>query len=702
MKNKVTYFKQLSENECGLCCIAMIESYFGNLKPINYFRNRLRIGRDGMSLYDITSFLEGEGLKCNTKKKTALEKSDIQKSPTLIFVNDHHFIVAISDKEKIICYDSKRGKYRITISELNTIYSGYIQTYELTQNFEISPEKLRSFRHIANYLLKVKHLFLVVSILSILSYLLVIVIPLMIKQIVDSIAQIRVIQFDIIWIQILFVTLLFYILSHLRNKFAVILSKRLLINISSDIIYNLSTKNYSYYDNRSQGDVLYRLNLMKDIQNVISTEMINICMTFSSSFIVFIYIVVNYSVIGFISLFILVLIAVYIVKNNKKFVNIKKKELGSKLEADKTITDIINFIFQIKSMHLMNYFTSNYDRNLITYSIDFEMTQKFILKYNLFTNIIFIFSPILMIFIYTFTNNMSINEFGNLFVIYSLTSTLFSQSYSLVSQLNSLYSIKSSLDYINDFLDEPSEKFNSSIAITEPFESLCFNEVSFKYNEFGKEILSEINFDIKCGEIKAIVGESGSGKTTLVKLLAGLYSPSNGKILFNGVDIQSLNKDDLYQQISIIAQNPIYLNKSIRENICLGKSITDIELVNVLKKVNLYDMVNEMPLKMNTIISGTGGNLSTGQVQRLSIARAIINKPQLLVLDESTSSLDYGNEMDILKKLCLDGLALLIITHRTESILNVNEIMRIENTKLIHKVQIDDLKLLNKKLVQNI
>jgi len=147
------------------------------------------------------------------------------------------------------------------------------------------------------------------------------------------------------------------------------------------------------------------------------------------------------------------------------------------------------------------------------------------------------------------------------------------------------------------------------------------------------------------GKRTAIVGESGSGKTTLIKLLMKFYSPEKGEILINGHSLKDISLDVIRSKIAFVSQHVFIFSGTVKENLCLGnQSIDTDEMENACKIANAHDFINELPQKYDTFLHENGANLSEGQKQRLAIARAILKKPDILILDEATSNLDSISE----------------------------------------------------------
>lgn len=215
-------------------------------------------------------------------------------------------------------------------------------------------------------------------------------------------------------------------------------------------------------------------------------------------------------------------------------------------------------------------------------------------------------------------------------------------------------------------MDEPSigfSKYNEDV----DFRELQISNLWFKYNSNSDFVLKNINLVLQKGEKNAIVGASGSGKTTLIKLLMGLYEPTEGKIQI--IDANQRIYEPSSTEITVLPQSPLIFNRTIRDNIILDNTTyTDEDVINCLKKVRIWNEIDLMPLKLDTIVSSQGGNLSGGQMQRIALARALIRKPKVIILDEATSSLDVENEFAIYKLLKEEKITQLIITHRLNSI----------------------------------
>jgi len=237
---------------------------------------------------------------------------------------------------------------------------------------------------------------------------------------------------------------------------------------------------------------------------------------------------------------------------------------------------------------------------------------------------------------------------------------------------------KASQDRINDVLnaDEQIYEVENPIELPVLKTEVAYNKVSFRYGD--EYVLKDISFSIPTGKTVALVGESGSGKSTIADLLPRFYDVQNGSITFDGVDIKEAGILNLRQQIGIVSQESILFNASIRENIAFGMmDATDEEIIRAAKIANAHNFISEMPEGYSTNIGERGNRLSGGQRQRMSIARAVLKNPPILILDEATSALD--TESEYLVQEALDNLmkdrTSLVIAHRLSTIRNADKII---------------------------
>ncbi|ADU29012.1 ABC transporter ATP-binding protein [Evansella cellulosilytica] len=213
---------------------------------------------------------------------------------------------------------------------------------------------------------------------------------------------------------------------------------------------------------------------------------------------------------------------------------------------------------------------------------------------------------------------------------------------------------------------------------------LTFDRVSFTYPNSETDVLHELSFEAKPGERIAILGATGSGKTTLFQLIPRLYDIEQGKILIDDIDIRDIKLNTLRRQIGFVPQEAMLFSGTIKDNLAWGKEDATLdEMIEATKHAQIYETIESLPNQFNTILGQRGVNLSGGQKQRLSIARALIRKPKILLLDDSTSALDVKTEKKLLDALEHYECTTLLITQKISTSMNADMILLLEDGELL-------------------
>jgi len=260
----------------------------------------------------------------------------------------------------------------------------------------------------------------------------------------------------------------------------------------------------------------------------------------------------------------------------------------------------------------------------------------------------------------------------------------------------SFYSIKkgnAAAERVFEIIEfKPENDLNRDQLLEKFKDKIEFKNVDFSFGQ--SKILDKISFTIKKGQSVALVGSSGSGKTTIANLLNGFYNSDSGSISIDGMEISSITRESLYKNISIVTQESILFNDTIMNNIRIGDlDSTDEDIVNAAKEANAHEFILEQSEKYDTNIGDYGGKLSGGQKQRLTIARAMLKSPTILILDEATSSLDSESEkkiQDAIDKLMVDKTSL-IIAHKFSTIKKCDKIILIDKGRILAEGTHDEL-----------
>jgi ATP-binding cassette subfamily B protein len=295
-------------------------------------------------------------------------------------------------------------------------------------------------------------------------------------------------------------------------------------------------------------------------------------------------------------------------------------------------------------------------------------------------------TSILFLMLYLiFTQRITVGQFFSLF-IYSFF--IFGPLQELGNAINVYRETEVSLQNFEAILSLPPDPRPEQPVALASLESLEFDHVSFQHQSASAPALREISFQVARGETIAFVGPSGAGKTTLVKLLVGLYRPKAGHIYYNGTPEDDIAMEDLRERIGFVTQDAQLFSGSIRENLCFVRpDATDEECLQVLRKASVESLLKRADKGLDTVIGEGGVKVSGGEKQRLSIARALLRRPQLLVFDEATSSLDSLTEEEISQTIRdvaekRDAITILI-AHRLSTVMHADRIYVLERGGIV-------------------
>ncbi len=252
-----------------------------------------------------------------------------------------------------------------------------------------------------------------------------------------------------------------------------------------------------------------------------------------------------------------------------------------------------------------------------------------------------------------------------------------------------------SMARLGDILDTRTEVPPTSAAQLPPLKGrIQFDQVTFRYRPEAPPVLHSLSIDVKAGEVIGIVGRSGSGKSTLTKLVQRLYTPEQGRVMVDGIDISLIDAAQLRRQIGVVLQENLLFNRSVRENIAITDPAAPIEAVmHAAQLAGAHEFISELPEGYDTVVGEQGSNLSGGQRQRIAIARALFTNPRVLIFDEATSALDYESEAILQRNMAAicKGRTVVIIAHRLSSVRQAHRIIAMDKGRIVEQGSHDEL-----------
>ena len=519
--------------------------------------------------------------------------------------------------------------------------------------------------------------------------------PLLLKKIIDKgimekdiniLLRFVVIYFLIQLMSILIEFILNYIYSLMRNSVA--------IKIRLKILKHISDLSGNYYTNKKTGNVLSIIQSDIDAIERLDAELVFSLVKDFFTAIAALYFMIRLQLDLFLLVVVLQLLLFLLQRifTKKIHANISKirKEYG---EITNVVQEYVLNIMSVVISKSRKFFISDYikrERKMIYKNIKTDMLYSGNISVAIAIN-----SAITMI-LYGYGGYKIISgnlTLGTLLAFQSYSAMLLGPCMSIVNANNRIQQAKVSVDRVYSLLNEKSEitDIKDSIILNKGnIENIEFNNVSFSYTSCEKKdayILKNLNLVFSKGSICALVGNSGCGKSTIINLLYRLWDVDSGSILIDGNNIKNVNLNSLRKHISIVTQDCIIFDATIKENICLGKKISDEHLRLICEKVGLSEYISSLKKGINTKIGERGVKISGGQKQRIAIARTILNDSDIIVLDEATSALDNISQSNIIKNLkgYLNNKIVVIIAHRLSTIRDVDNIYVLNDGKVIDK-----------------
>ena len=270
---------------------------------------------------------------------------------------------------------------------------------------------------------------------------------------------------------------------------------------------------------------------------------------------------------------------------------------------------------------------------------------------------------------------------GEMLAIFVYATMIMPPIHMIIKFVQDFHDAKEGMDRLNDILrlgTEPKYEMKTDPFVDAKTASIELRDVTFAYDK-NKIVLDNFDLEIKAGEKVAITGETGSGKSTLANMIMGLYPITKGEIFYNGVELKEIGYEKIRENIGFVLQSPLMFNATLRYNLSLGKAYSDEEMYTALKVAQLYEFVEALENGLDTIVGKNGTKLSGGQRQRLSIARVLLDKPKVIIFDESTSSLDMETEDKLLEALdeYIRDKTVITIAHRQSTIEKSDRVVRL-------------------------
>lgn len=694
MFRKYICVKQHDIKDCGAACLSTISKTYDLRLQISKIRDIAGTDSYGTSAYGLVKAAEKLGFSAKAIKGT--RENLLTEFPLPAIANvltednvQHYVVVHKINEKKVIIADPAKGIRKLSFDEFTGMWTGYLIVLKPTQYFEKKDEMTGTFTRFFKMLIPQKGLMLNVFLMSIVLTIFGIVSSFYFKFLMDEIIPYGLEKtLHVVSIAFVGLYLLRIILNAFRSHLLMYLSIRLDIPLMMGYYQHITKLPLKFFSTRQIGEITSRFQDAGVIKDTVSgatlTVMLDTLMVVFGG-------VILYSINPTMFLITVIIAVLYGILVYAFIKPIKKIQRESMEQGAKVSSYLIESIHGVETIKAFNAESTASLETEGRYIKSVRIGKKGSIIGNVQGSLIGVVESLGGLAILWFGAYMVIKgeiSLGQLLTFNALLAYFLSPLKNLIGLQQQIQTAVVAAERLSEIIDLELEYDEDEERKYFP-ESLSGNievqNIDFRYGS-RRLVLNNLSLSVKQGETIAIVGESGSGKTTFAKLLLNLYTPEKGLINFDSMSISSMNREQLRDRIGYVSQDVFLFSGSIEDNLFLGSNMVDYNLMkSVCEVLRIDEFVQGLPKKYKSSLIEGGANLSGGQKQRLSIARALLKKPDILILDEATSNLDAKTE-EAINNVLVDkykDLTTIVIAHRLSTIRRADRIAVMDSGSIV-------------------
>lgn len=711
--------RQHDITDCGAACLATISKQNGYKISISKIREIAGTDKQGTNAYGVIKAAEALGFSAKGVKGNQEAFFSEFPLPCIAHVVVdgslmHYVVIHKITKKQVIIADPGRGIVKLTPQEFfgevheenkppKYQWTGVLILLVKSESFEKGNDTKGLFERFIHLLIPQKKMLLHIFVASLVYTVLGILGAFYYQALLDDILPDGLRQTLItLSIGVILLNIFKVLLNAFRSHLLLYLSQKLDIALLLGYYRHVLQLPMNFFGTRKVGEIVSRFNDASNVRDAISgatlTIMIDTLMAIAGAIILY----TQNSMMFGIAVIIVALYAVIVTTFNKQYKKLNERTMEDNAQLTSYLVESLNGIQTIKAYNAERRADRETEKRFVKLlkSI-FNLSWVGNLQASLKGTVELIGGVVILWVGATsvLNGNMTI---GQLITFNSLLGYFLDPVKNLINLQPQMQTAVVAAERLGEILDLEAEKDEHEQNKLTPERldgDIEFKNVKFRYGT-RRLVLDNVDCMIRKGQKVAFVGESGSGKTTLTKLLLHLYAPEEGSILINGNNIEDIQMETLRERIAYISQETFLFSGTIMENLTLGvDDVTVDDVIEACKLAQAHDFINDLPLRYETMLEENGANLSGGQRQRLAIARAMLKKPDILILDEATSNLDALTERALdktIQEYCKD-MTTIFIAHRLSTIKDCDQIFVMEKGEIIESGTHEKLKLMGGK-----
>ncbi len=690
-KHEINFIEQIAEKDCGLACLTMLFNYYKMNLNYDVMLSNYTIPSTGLSFFNMSTICEEMGFESESYR--IIEDFSLielkENTPFIAHWDDgkHFVVVEYISKKSVFILDPKVGKLKLSEKEFKELFSGNIFTIskKLEHNIKESESKDSIFQTIKILIKDNKILLTLLLVISIVIGVINLFPSLLYGKIIDRVTEGNYeLSVTFILIVILSIVTLFavsFLQEYMRIRLQIKMDDLLLKSYFSHFL----RIPLPFYKERNQGDLIYRFNLLGQLKDIVLVHGLGNILNIIT-LLVYLFVLIKISLDLTIVIIISALLLIsFLLLFSEVSLRQSKKVILSQSSVQELLAESINIIDDIK----INGTAENLELKMNDLLTKFLINTK---KYDLLslgiesvTSSFKTMQTVLTFLIGVFFLSQGSLTIGELMAFVMISESFFSPVYGMIDSYFYFINISSIYNKLRDVMNQPNEALinKDKVKLTDFQGKIEFKNVYFRYSKFTNFIISDASFVIEPGEIIKISGDSGTGKSTLLKLILGLYQPEKGRIFLDDIDINMIDMDYFRNSSGVLLKESKLFNSTIIENITFSKIYDNEKLKFSAEKTDLSTMLEKNYLSYHSTISENGMNLSEGQKQRILLTRVFYKEAKLIILDESTNSLDKISEKHIMNNINNLNVTRLIVSHNNVPI-EYNHLLKIDENGYVY------------------
>lgn len=681
--------------DCGAACLTSVAAHYGRKMPIAKVRQICHTDKRGTNALGLVQGLEklgfnAKGVRGNMEALAEIPLPAI--AHVIIKEQWHHYVVIYKvEKDKITVMDPAFGKLETySFADFSKIWTGVLILLEPNEYFEQKNEQTNLYSRFWNLLQPHKSILLQALIGAVIYTVLGLSTSIYIEKITDYVlvdGNRRLL--NLLSVAMIVILLVQLFLGTMKSVLTLQTGQKIDKYLILGYYKHLLKLPQRFFDTMRVGEIISRVNDAVKIRAFINDVSIQI---FVNIFIVLFSFALMFTYYWKLALVVALVIPLYFLvywitnRLNKK---VERRLMEESAELESHLVESLNSVRTIKQFGVETFANNKTDNR---FSILLKTIYKSVLN-ALFsgTSSEFLSRIFTIVLLWVGSGYVIDREItpGELLSFYALIGYFTAPVSELIGMNKTVQNAMIAADRLFEIMDLEREETTEKVELTpENIGNIQFKNVSFSYGT-RVDVFDDFNCIIEKGKTTAVVGSSGSGKTTLASLLQNLYPLKSGKILIGDYDIAYVSNYSLRSMVSVVPQQIDLFSGNVVENIALGEDFPDVQrIIDITKKLGILEFIEKLPNGFQTYLGENGSQLSGGQKQRIAIARALYKNPEILILDEATSSLDTESEQSIQKTLSefkAQGKTMLIIAHRLSTIANADVILVLQNGKIIEQ-----------------